>query len=632
MITIGIVAGVLYLARTILGFIFIAVVKVFAAFMAWPFYSPPAIYTVWGFVRDFVNLFFILGLIIMAFGTIFDIKKYTYKELLMPLIISALLINFSFTIGEYAINLSNQVSNVLLTTINDAVGGNISNMLGQGLSIQKYVGGDIDGLVWYEAALVAARDLPGYLLKSAFNLILQIIFMLFGIFSFLVVIIFLLLRTPVLWILLMLSPLAWLGYAFPNLRKGLWSEWWSWFLSWVLWVPAYLLILMMLGLILKAKGDAAAVPMSAGVTDSILQVLGINDLIFFIITLVFMLGGIWFSFKIGGYFKHGAGVAGDKVMGYLGNRRIPGVGRSLGEYYRGAQRGAKVRMEDFKERGGAALHPRLAFLEGDREKRFREAQVAQRFGEHHAMAKATAESVTKEKERLLHENPNMTRNDLDTRLSDPNIPLEERLALEQIAAERGWYDQTTQQGITQTAQRVEQTLQSLGGAESEAGRAYLEKALPYLNAETTAQMQADGYLHHDNIGRYMVSQLRAKNGWVAKGVAGNAEIRAALADMGGVDSDLGQKYLESLKPYLDNDATNDLLTTARGRQRTFIGQLRAERGWVPQELAGATEMREMLDSMGGAGSDLGKKYLTSLKPFVNKETVDMMFDGTGGEI
>src|SRR3990167_2127619 len=115
MITIGIVAGVLYLARTILGFIFIAVVKVFAAFMAWPFYSPPAIYTVWGFVRDFVNLFFILGLIIMAFGTIFDIKMYTYKELLMPLIISALLINFSFTIGEYAINLSNQVSNVLLT-------------------------------------------------------------------------------------------------------------------------------------------------------------------------------------------------------------------------------------------------------------------------------------------------------------------------------------------------------------------------------------------------------------------------------------------------------------------------------------------------------------------------------------
>ena len=71
----------------------------------------------WTILRDFVNMFFILFLIIMAFGTIFNVSGFRYNELLPKFLIAALLINFSFTIGQYVISLGNGLAQVFLNQL-----------------------------------------------------------------------------------------------------------------------------------------------------------------------------------------------------------------------------------------------------------------------------------------------------------------------------------------------------------------------------------------------------------------------------------------------------------------------------------------------------------------------------------
>src|SRR3989344_5195671 len=55
----------------------------FDAFVQWQItsgaYNVSAVTSSWTIIRNFVNLFFILVLIVMAFGTIFAINKYTWK-------------------------------------------------------------------------------------------------------------------------------------------------------------------------------------------------------------------------------------------------------------------------------------------------------------------------------------------------------------------------------------------------------------------------------------------------------------------------------------------------------------------------------------------------------------------------
>ncbi len=85
----------------------------------------------WTIIRDIANLFFIFILLWIALSTIFDIDKYSIKNLLPRLIIAALLINFSLVFGMFVIRVANNVAGVFndaLTLNYGGMGGVIKNI------------------------------------------------------------------------------------------------------------------------------------------------------------------------------------------------------------------------------------------------------------------------------------------------------------------------------------------------------------------------------------------------------------------------------------------------------------------------------------------------------------------------
>jgi hypothetical protein len=103
-----------------------------------------AILKTWGLVRDICNIGFILILLFSAFATVFQYSKYNYKNILMWLVIMALLINFSYPITLFVIDLSNSfmytILKVQFSTITD---GNAANILMEGngtfTALQNYI-------------------------------------------------------------------------------------------------------------------------------------------------------------------------------------------------------------------------------------------------------------------------------------------------------------------------------------------------------------------------------------------------------------------------------------------------------------------------------------------------------------
>lgn len=63
-------------------------------------------------VLGVANMFFVLILLWIAIATIFDFEPFTARQLLVPLIIGALLINFSLPIARAIINLSHGIGNI----------------------------------------------------------------------------------------------------------------------------------------------------------------------------------------------------------------------------------------------------------------------------------------------------------------------------------------------------------------------------------------------------------------------------------------------------------------------------------------------------------------------------------------
>ncbi|MCH7882797.1 type IV secretion system protein [Patescibacteria group bacterium] len=77
-------------------------------------YNIPALKNTWATSRDTANLFFIFVLLTIAIATILRIETYGAKKLLPKLIIAALFINFSFLITQYVILSSNLLAGFFL--------------------------------------------------------------------------------------------------------------------------------------------------------------------------------------------------------------------------------------------------------------------------------------------------------------------------------------------------------------------------------------------------------------------------------------------------------------------------------------------------------------------------------------
>ncbi|GEM_PF-5476416 len=216
------------------------------------FVNSAAVNIGWVLVRDISNLGFVMVLIFIAFSTILHVESYNYKRLLPKLIIMAVLVNFSKLFSGLLIDISQVFMQFFVAAfVNAGVGA--------------FIGGfGLMDVLKIQTVTSITPSLPGIL---ADKIILAIVLavattVLFGFVAILVI------RIVMLWIYIILSPLAFVLGILPMTQKY-WSRWWADFGKYVIIGPVMAFFLW-LGFALLSASDA-------GFSDPSLKVDGATD-------------------------------------------------------------------------------------------------------------------------------------------------------------------------------------------------------------------------------------------------------------------------------------------------------------------------------------------------------------------
>lgn len=197
-------------------FLLLLVTVLVAIFKYNNFINEPIVILGWTIVRDFMNLFFIIALLIIAFATVFKVQAYHYKQMLPKLVIAALVVNFSKMITGIFIDISQVVMMTFVNAFADLAGGNFAKLLGldKMLSLSTAWNG-----VGNTGEPITAIGILG-------TIILALILIIVANVVIIVMIVVLAVRTVMLWILTILSPVAWVAPLFPGGQKYA-SQWWE---------------------------------------------------------------------------------------------------------------------------------------------------------------------------------------------------------------------------------------------------------------------------------------------------------------------------------------------------------------------------------------------------------------------
>lgn len=161
------------------------------------FSTSVAVTTGWPIIRDVCNMFFIIVLLLIAFSTIIGYDKFHYKKWLPKLLLTAVLINFSKTLIGLLIDLSQVIMLTFVAGFKEAAFGNFARAF-QTTEILN-LGGNIPG-IWN---IVAAEVFGLFILTVAST-------------TLIILLIYFVTRIVGLWILIILSPLAFLTSALPD--------------------------------------------------------------------------------------------------------------------------------------------------------------------------------------------------------------------------------------------------------------------------------------------------------------------------------------------------------------------------------------------------------------------------------
>jgi len=267
------------------------------------FIVSPAVTNGWIIVRDLCNMFFILILLVVAFATILRIESYQWKKILPKLLIMAVLINFSKTICGLIIDFAQVIMLTFVNGFREAAAGNLTTMLG------------IDKIMQIDAT--NARDVDGFSIFGSY--MLALIYVLISLVVVTVIIAVLVMRMVMLWVYIVLSPLAYLLAAFPAGQKYS-QQWWGEFSKNVI-VGPVLAFFIWLSFVSATSGLISGLP-PAGTGDAIAAITqaGSSDnMIKFIISIGMLIGGLMVTQSMGGMAASiaGKGMAGIQKGGAL---------------------------------------------------------------------------------------------------------------------------------------------------------------------------------------------------------------------------------------------------------------------------------------------------------------------------
>lgn len=254
-------------------------------------HNNPIIEAGWVPVRNFTNMFFIVGLIVIGIATAIRYKDYQAQKLLPKLLLVALLINFTPALAAGVINASDTAMNHFLagagigglTTVTedlDVPDGSQANTLD----------GYVEGYISWAARQRDSREM--YFGQAVF-----LTFFAWG--TALILLMFALLfmvRYVILWLLIIVSPLAFFAYVFPGTREKIWDQWWEQFINWcIIGIPAA--ITLMLGTqILRQVGEMSA---ESGLDADTLGQGIVTFVVSFTLPLIFLAIGYLITLQVG---------------------------------------------------------------------------------------------------------------------------------------------------------------------------------------------------------------------------------------------------------------------------------------------------------------------------------------------
>ena len=279
----------------------------------------------WTIVRDFANMFFVLILLVIAFATILRVESYNLKTWLPKLVIMAILINFSKLICGVIIDFAQVIMLTFIGAVKEITGGTMIELLG------------VSKILEFNESEVEGIKVNGWTILS--SVILGVIMMIVAVVVIVVMLMMIIVRMVMIWIYIVLSPLAYLLASFPQGKK--YSErWWSDFSKNVIVGPIIAFFLWLsfasLGGVegsaeMEKMGPAVAgVDVdSSGVSATITTAGSFEHMIKFLVSIGMLVGGLMIAQEMGGM----AGKIAGKGMAKLQSMGAGAV--------KGVQRGAK---------------------------------------------------------------------------------------------------------------------------------------------------------------------------------------------------------------------------------------------------------------------------------------------------
>ena len=337
-------AGLLCLSTIFFGGVLYTVATIFDFFVqTFDNFFPDIISYMWLIIKNFVNLFFILILLVIAFATIFDIKKYAWQSLLTRLIVVALLVNFSLLICQTVLSVANFLTHVFISQIQ----GNISELIlnGLGLSGALVNGGSIfSNLVDFAKSTIETA----LGLNIASNLT-YVLFLIIATFDFVLMTAMVFIRVPIIWGLIILSPLAFLAAILPG-TKSSWENWKKHFISWAFFLPAYSIVLMFTVGLINAKDQLtnSLTIKNSSVSGFIFDMFKLPELFLYFVVLLMLVYGLKAAKSMGNFTATGVNTLMGKVDSGIKRIPIPGT---KGQSYASLKKGAQGTWATVKEQG-----------------------------------------------------------------------------------------------------------------------------------------------------------------------------------------------------------------------------------------------------------------------------------------
>ena len=335
--------------------------------------SSGATYKIWSKIRTIANISFFLVLLVVVFSQVtgVGINNYGIKKILPKLIIGVLLVNLSYIICQIAVDLSNIIGSSIGRIFESVMTGALS-----GDPVPELTGGKVAAQVGVALVVGVLAALAGTAFVAVSGGGWAIVMMLLsGLVSvalaFLTLWAMLCIRKALVIILVITSPLAFVCYMLPNLKKT-YDFWFKLFKGLLIAYPICSLLVYggsMVGTILihASSGADAGSKVGICIAAAITSVVPIFFVPKIVTSSLGALSGI-VAKAAGGFRKSIGGIANDRLnKGYIGTRARMGKAAYDRRFKRSEYRAAQdvlagnslgtVLGRTAKETGRAALHP-----------------------------------------------------------------------------------------------------------------------------------------------------------------------------------------------------------------------------------------------------------------------------------